>query len=95
MTSKRRTRGPRIVCLLLALHAVWSAWCACQQYLYGNTLCAGLFFLFSLVPLAGLVSLNELADLHDALRHYRARDAHAATPTPKLAPTVPEKAEVL
>lgn len=79
MTAARRsTRRPRIVCLLLALHALWSAWCACQQYLYGNTLCAALFFLFSLVPLASLVLLNERADLHDALRYYRARDAQAA-----------------
>ncbi|MEW2164370.1 hypothetical protein AB0912_15460 [Streptomyces sp. NPDC007084] len=76
MTAARGgTRRPRIVCLLLALHAVWNAWCAAQQYAYGNVPCAAIFFLFSLVPVVALVLQSEFDDLHDALRYYRAREA--------------------
>ncbi|MET7944396.1 hypothetical protein [Streptomyces sp. NPDC005302] len=78
MITPRRTRRPRIVCLLLALHSIWSAWCACQQYRYGNLPVTVVFVVGSLIPLVALVLQNELDDLHHAIRHYRARDARAA-----------------
>ncbi|MET7746565.1 hypothetical protein [Streptomyces sp. NPDC005385] len=83
MTSPRRTRRPRIVCLLLALHSVWSAWCACQQYLYGNLPVTAAFVAGSFIPLVALVLQNELADLHDALRFFQNLEAtQRASPLP-------------
>ncbi|MFJ8798475.1 hypothetical protein [Streptomyces sp. NPDC102487] len=81
-------RRPRIVCLLLALHSIWSAWCACQQYRYGNLPVTAIFVVGSLIPLVALVLQNELADLHDAIRYYQARDARTAQTAASSPPAI-------
>jgi hypothetical protein len=69
------TRCSRILVLLYALHSVWSAWCAVQQYLFGNFPVAGIFVLFTLVPAAAVIEQNKLTQLRDTVRRYEAREA--------------------
>ncbi|WP_019060008.1 hypothetical protein [Streptomyces prunicolor] len=71
----------RIVVLLYAFHSVWSAWCAVQQYLFGNYPVAGIFLLFSFVPIAAILEQDELVDLRAEAAYYeaRARRQHART----------------
>ncbi|MFJ4787617.1 hypothetical protein [Streptomyces sp. NPDC088794] len=69
------TRRSRILVLLYALHALWSAWCATQQAFYGNVLVATVFVLFSVVPVAAVLEQSELTDLRDAVHYYKSREA--------------------
>ncbi|MEU6513680.1 hypothetical protein [Streptomyces sp. NPDC046978] len=70
------TRRTRILSLAYPLHCMWSAWCAAQQYLYGNVPVAVLFILFAFVPIAAMVEQNEAATLRGALQVYEAQDGH-------------------
>lgn len=69
----------RIFCLLYALHSVWSAWCALQQYLFGNYPVAAIFLVASFVPIPAILEQDELVDLRAEAAYYekRARRKHA------------------
>ncbi|MPY31309.1 hypothetical protein FNH09_08345 [Streptomyces adustus] len=86
------TRVDRVLVLLYALHALWSAWCATQQYLYGNTPAALIFLLLSLLPLAAIVAQNDLADARDAPRYYEAREARSRSSQQQGAPATEDQA---
>lgn len=73
------SRRARIFVLLYALHSVWSAWCAIRQYEFGNYPVAGIFLLFSFVPIPAILEQDELVDLRAEAAYYenRARRKHA------------------
>ncbi|MGW2501864.1 hypothetical protein ACWCXL_12230 [Streptomyces sp. NPDC001588] len=69
------TRRTRILSLAYSLHCGWSAWCAAQQYLYGNVPVAVISILFAFVPIAAMVEQNEVATLRGALQVYEAQES--------------------
>ncbi|MGW1527552.1 hypothetical protein [Streptomyces sp. NPDC002159] len=69
------TRRTRILSLAYSLDCLWSAWCAAQQYVYGNVPVAVIFILFAFVPIAAMVEQNEVATLRGALQVYEAQES--------------------